>query len=443
MPALIDRLTAEDMVSLATDVGPVPMHAGAVLTLRHNAGAGAGDLARTISQRVTTVSRLRQRLLHTAPGAGRPVWVDDARFDARHHVRERTCPPPGDEQALWNLATDVLGEPFVADRPLWRAVVVSGVTIDGTDHEALIVVMHHVLADGIGGLAILANLVDGGPTTNPVGFPRPQPTTRELVIDTVRSRVRAVTNLRAGLQKVAAAAGELREGTGTRAGATSLNRPTSSHRHVGVTRVPLAPVKQIAHRHDATVNDIVLVAVASALVQLLRRRGEHLDDLVVSMPVSARRDTTTAQLGNEVGAIPVHVPIDGDRGQRFRTVAARTREAKRRPRGATSAVLGPVFRLLAHIGLFRWFVEHQHLVHTFVTNLHGPDESLRFLDIEIEEIIALAAVPGNVTASFAVLSYAGTLRITVMVDPEAWPEADDLRAAIQSEFDDLITDLSA
>ena len=48
-----------------------------------------------------------------------------------------------------------------------------------------------------------------------------------------------------------------------------------------------------------------------------------------------------------------------------------TAEAKLSPPGTLNALLGPGFRLLAWMGLYQRFVDHQHSVHTFVTNLRG------------------------------------------------------------------------
>jgi diacylglycerol O-acyltransferase len=58
--------------------------------------------------------------------------------------------------------------------------------------------MNHVLADGIGGLAVLATLVDeapGLPPANPqAGFPVPAPCTHTLAADTWAGRARRLTH---------------------------------------------------------------------------------------------------------------------------------------------------------------------------------------------------------------------------------------------------------
>jgi diacylglycerol O-acyltransferase len=73
-------------------------------------------------------------------------------------MRPVACPPPGDERALLDLATSLVTTPIPRTGPLWRAVFVTGLADGGT---AFVVVLRHVLADGIGGLAILTSLADG------------------------------------------------------------------------------------------------------------------------------------------------------------------------------------------------------------------------------------------------------------------------------------------
>ena len=433
-PTPIDRVSADDLVSLATDVGAAPMQVGAVLVL----GAGAEfdeRRARTaIEERIQAVPRLRQ-LLVTAPlGCGRPLWVDDVGFAIDDHVRSVVCPAPGDEDALLGLAAEVIGMRLPPDRPLWRLTVVSGLEGGGT---ALIVAFHHVLADGIGGLAVLANLVDGSGTEPDTEFPRPTPDDAALALDAARARLASLAHLPASWRRVRAAITQLRPGAAAHAARCSLNQPTGRRRRFAVVRADLDQVRRVAHAHSATVNDVVLTAVAAALHTLLASRGESVDRFVVSVPVSARRHASATELGNQTGVVPIEVPATGAVTGRIEAIAATTSAAKATPSAASTAVLGPMFRLLARLGIFRWFIDRQRLVHTFVTNLRGPDEQLRFLGAPIVDVIAIAVVTGNVTVSFAVLSYAGTLDITVIADPDACPDLDTLRTALQDELDQL------
>ena len=57
---------------------------------------------------------------------------------------------------------------------------------------------------------------------------------------------------------------------------------------------------------------MILAAIAGALRALLESRGEQLDLVTVSVPVSARQAAAGGQLGNQVGVMPVALPAGGD-----------------------------------------------------------------------------------------------------------------------------------
>ena len=157
---LVDRASPADLMQLAADIGPAPMHIGAVLVLGTRHGFSVAEAQRLLGERIHAVPRLRQRLCRAPPGCGRPFWADDPAFDIRH----RSCRPPGDERALLDVAAAVICEPLPRSRPLRSATFVTGFADGGT---GLVIIMNHVLADGIGGLAVVAGLVDEGPGTPP------------------------------------------------------------------------------------------------------------------------------------------------------------------------------------------------------------------------------------------------------------------------------------
>lgn len=435
----IERVSGEDLVNLATDVGPAPMQVGAILLLDVPRSFDLATAASTMAERIMTVPRLRQRLIRVPFGCGRPIWVDDPTFDPTRHVRVRkaTGDLAGDATDAWllDLGAELLATRLPRDRPLWSATLIDDVA---HGRVALVVVFHHVLADGLGGLAVLANLVDGAATVASVAAPRPAPRPTELLLEAWWTRGLAIRHLPAALRRLRAGLAELRGARTGRASHTSLNAPTGPRRRFVTVQADLDAVRDAAHASAATVNDVVLAGVVGALCRLLGARGEEVDRLVISVPVSARRAASATELGNQVGAVPVELVADPDRTQRLAEVARATRIAKQGPRGASSAFLGPAFRLLARLGLFRRFIERQDLVHTFVTNLRGPDDRLSFCDAPIVDIIPIAAVPGNVTVTFAVLSYAGTLTITIIGDPDSCRDLEALRVALQDELRHLM-----
>lgn len=419
------------MMELAADVGPVPAQVGAILVFAPGAPLTAEAVREALADRARGIPRLRQQLVSTPPGCGRPVWVDDPGCDITRHVRDVRCPPPGDEEAVLRVAADVVTQPLPPNQPLWSATLVTGLA-DGAC--ALIVVFHHVLADGMGGLAVLANLVDGVGTPPQAGFPRPAPSVRRLAGDAATARLRALTQLVGAPARLRDAVAELRPGPTPRAPHCSLNRPVGTLRRFGIVRADLAQVRSVGHDHGATVNDVVLAAVGAALNSLLAHRGEHVDHVVVSAPISGRTEATAARLGNQVGVVPVTLRTSGRPLDQLGSIGKATRARKAGTRGASALLLAPAFRALAALGVLRWLVERQHLVTTFVTNLRGPDATVTFLGATIAEVVPLTMVTGNVTVAFAVLSYAGTLTVTVTVDAEAVPDSRFLVDALDAEL---------
>ncbi|MGY1704814.1 wax ester/triacylglycerol synthase domain-containing protein [Geodermatophilus sp. SYSU D00697] len=440
MTVPIARAGAADLAMGAIDAGgDVPMQFGAVLVLGPRPGgpdAGADDLARVLAERLGGVRRLRQRLVRVPPGAGRPVWVDDPRFSTGAHVRRAACPWPGDEQALLDLAAGLVAERLPGDRPAWAAVVVPGLAGGRT---GVVVVLSHVLADGIGGLALLGAAADGGPPSGP-SPPAPRAPYRRLAADALRARARAVARWRAGAAEVRDAVRAARGMRGPRAAPCSLLAPTGPRRRVAVVRVPLEPLRTAAHRAGGTVNDVLLVAVAGALGALLDSRGETVDPVVVTVVVTARRSAGLADLGNATTPLVVAVPVQGDPADRLARFAGTVRAARDAATGPPLiALLGPVFRVVAAAGGYRGYLRHQRRFHTLVSNVRGPEVPLALAGRPVEAIVPVAAgEAGNVTVAFDALSYAGMLAVTAVVDADRVPDLPVLTAALQQQFEALV-----
>lgn len=421
----IERVGPMDLTVLTADRASVPMNLGAVLVFDGPAPAPA-ELLGLLRQRIPRITRMRQVLRRTPVGCGRPVWADDPSFTPDRHIEVLEC--RGDD--LFAVAASALCRPLDPRRPLWRMVLATG-----GDCHALIVVLHHVVADGVGGLAALAALADEWPHAGPHRrFPISPPTVRELASEAARDRLHALRSLPGDLRR---GVGGLRElGIGRVrpqvAERISLVRPTSRRRALARVTIALEDVSAVAHQHGGTVNDVVLSAVTGALLTILRARGEHPGHLVVSVPVSGRATADPDRLGNNTGVRPIVVPALVDDEDRLAAIVAVTRQQRRSPARAVSAgPLGAVFRLLHRTGLFRLFIEHQRLVHTFETNLRGPGEALHLAGSRIGELVPMVATPGNTGVTFAALSYAGNLTVSVIADPGIVPEYDAVAAAVR------------
>jgi len=434
---VVERASPADRAFLAMDTGEVPEQFGVILLLDEAARLDLPRVRRLIGERIPAVPRLRQRLVHAPFGCGGPYWIDDTQFDIRSHIRAVACQEPRDERALLDTAMSMITAPLHRTEPLWTAVLVTDLA-DG--RIALVFVAHHALADGVGGLAVLASLVDSNPGAPNACYPRPAPSAAALAREALLRRLGALRQITRSWQLLRAsmsASGGLRP---PRAPTCSLNQRTGPRRSLAFVRAEVAAVQAAAHPHGATVNDAVLVAVAGALRQVLMARGESVDTLVMAVPVSGRRPGREPALGNMVSPMLVPVPAGGDIGTRLAQVAAQVRAHKADATGPPPiAVLGWLFRPVAVVGGYRWYMNHQHRLHTLVSHVRGPAEQVTFGGFPITSAIPLVvAEGGNVTVYFEVLSYAGTLTISVIIDPDHFPDLDTLTDALRAELDLII-----
>jgi diacylglycerol O-acyltransferase len=428
---MFDRISADDLMSLASRRHLPPLQVGAVLILDAPGELDVAGLRTVLQQRIAAVPRLRQRLQKVPFGCGRPIWIDDPSFTIDDHVTAVAPHSEVDDAVLLDIAAHLVTKPLREDRPLWSATLVPGMT---GGRAALVLVMHHVVGDGLAGLAVLRGLADGSVIPTAAAVPQPCPTRTALAKDAWMERIGSLGRLPAALGRLLAAFDELRPSLAARAQPCSLNKPTGPGRSIRTTVVDLHQVRELAHSNRATVNDLVLTAVTGALHQLVNGRGERLDSVVVSVPFAARTRTDADQLGNRSGVIPVELPASGGFFERLTAVSAIMRAAKQHQRGASTAVLGPVFRLLARLGAYQHFIDHQPFVHTFVSDLRGPEVPLSVLGCRVLDVVPLSVATGNITVSFTALSYGNQLVITMIFDPETCPDADRLVDALKSEF---------
>jgi Wax ester synthase-like Acyl-CoA acyltransferase domain len=105
------------------------------------------------------VPRFRQVLPTYPLDLEAPQWVEAADIDISHHVRRAALPRPGDDTALFRWAAEVMGRRLDRDRPLWECWIVDGVT---NNRWAIMMKIHHAIADRIAATHILAGLSDNG-----------------------------------------------------------------------------------------------------------------------------------------------------------------------------------------------------------------------------------------------------------------------------------------
>ncbi|MFL5736767.1 MAG: wax ester/triacylglycerol synthase family O-acyltransferase [Actinomycetota bacterium] len=446
-PSPLDRLTLQDSMYLRVEARGAPMHvAGLILLdagpLLDPEGAIRLDAIRShVESRLSP--RLRQRLLPTGIGGGPQVWVDDPAFDVAAHVGARAVPEPGDEASMLRVVEELNEHPLPRERPLWELWMLSGLA---GGRLAMLVRLHHVVADGLAALALLASWFDFAPDPAPdapadalagrdlVAAP---PSREELLGDNRRRIARDIATGASSLihparwlpdagSSARAALGALFDGLAPR---TSLNRPVGSRRRLLLARADLARVKTVAHEHGAKVNDVALAAIAGGARALLEHRGGATDVALRAMvPVSRRTSGDSASGGNLVAVIVVPLPIgEPDAIHRLERIAHDTLERKKRPIRQWDQFPTAITAMM----------NHQRFVNLFTSNMPGPSVPWYFAGARVREMFQIGPVQGNVALNVGVLSYDGTLGIDVVADADAIPDLEILAAGLDAALEEL------
>ena len=74
-------------------------------------------------------------------------------------------------------------------------------------------------------------------------------------------------------------------------------------------------------------------------------------------------------------------------------------------------------------------------MNAFTTNLRGLAAPLAFLGRPISDLVAVGTVAGSVAVAFGALSYAGTLTVSGVADPDVCDDVEGLAGEVQRQLD--------
>lgn len=405
-------LTPGELATVWVDAPDAPFQialAGVFDAAPFQRGDGTVDVSRIraeLARRAGRVPALRRRVVWTRFGQGRPYWIDDTTFDARRHLTSARLP---DGVSFHDWCAEGIMRPLDRRLPLWRATAVSG--LPGS-RFGLLVTVHHAVAGGLDGIALVAALLDPVPPGRRRPLPEPGASaTAPPAVVTTGGHGTVAPRLHDFRRRIADAAADLRG----RAPVTSLSRPTGPARRLAAVRMPLDVLHEAGHRLGVTVNDLLLAAVAGGLRDLLTGRGDDLAGLVLraSVPVGSR----TA--GQPDGIMLVGLPVgEPDPLRRLARIHEATTGLKTRLRSGGGDVLDvlhlptPLARIAVR-GMRRIAARG---INLFVTDVPGPPEPLWLGGARLLEAVPIAPLVRGVPLGIAALSYAGTLHVSVDAD---------------------------
>ncbi|BBU21724.1 WS/DGAT/MGAT family O-acyltransferase [Mycobacterium xenopi] len=412
-------------------------------------------LMSTLARRIGRCPRFAQRIRLRPFNLGAPQWVEDPRFDIAHHVRRVALPRPGTDQELLRVVADVMSWRLDRSRPLWEIWVIEGLV---DNRWAMLMKVHHCIADGIAATHMLAGLSDSGIDDS---FARRIRAAKEAAEESeTKSRVtvpslnpltwvsglwRTSASVAAGVAHGARGAGELAVGLMRASSTSPLNGPITSLRRYSAARVSLGDVKQVCQEFDVTLNDVALAALTDSYRSLLTRRGEQLlpDSLRTLVPVSMRSAASFDKTDNRVSVMLPCLPVEEESAvQRLRLVHSRLSKTKaggQHQAGNTFvslanaipfALTAPAVRLLTRLP--------QRGVATLATNVPGPRERLQILGHTVTAVMPVPPIAMRLRTGVAILSYADDLFFGILADFDAVPDIDELARGVEAAVGRLV-----
>lgn len=458
-PKHFQRLSATDASFIVREKGPSHMHIGGVMIFE-GPPPTYDALLRHIEARLHLVPRYRQRLLLPRFEMGRPLWIDDRRFDLTYHVRHTALPPPGSVEQLKNLTARLFSQRLDRSKSLWELYLVEGV--EGK-RFALINKTHHAMVDGISGVDIATLLFDLSREVKtrrvprPTWTPQPEPTQSEVAIKLLRDSGRVAAGLLGSavrsladpsravrsLREVAEGLGEVLWAGLTPVPRSPLNVAIGPHRRVTWMRASLADFKAVKDRFGGTVNDVVLATVAGAIARWLRGRGVRTEGLQLraSVPVSVRAREEHGQLGNRLALMVAPLPVYcDDPVERLRIVREAMRGLKESKQAVGAQLITRLERfapptLLAQASRLHFSPRFANLI---VTNVPGPQFPLYLMARELLEMIPVGFLVDGFAMIVALVSYNGTLTFGLLGDYDALPDIELIAGYIQEALAELV-----
>jgi diacylglycerol O-acyltransferase / wax synthase len=403
------------------------------------------ELVAAFAERVAKVPRCRQ-VLHTHPlDLGSPEWVEDPHFDISHHVHRVALAEPGDDAELFRMIATVMQFRLDRERPLWECWIIEGLS---EDRWAILMKLHHCIADGIATTQMLANLSDtsGGRTfaKNIRAAKEPDRPALRLPPITMNPLTwlggmwRTAIAAASAAEHAAVGVAELTAGLLSSPPESSLTGPVTTMRRYSAARVRLAEMEKVSRAFDVTLNDVALAAITDSYRNLLLNRGEqpHHDSLRTLVPVSVRAMKELHQTGNRVSAMLPLLPIDeADPVKQLELVHSRLTTAKGsgQREGATvfmAAVNNIPFHFSAR--MIRLLTRlPQHAVTALATNVPGSRDRQKLMGREVLEVLPVPPIALQLRTGIAMVSYADSFVFGITGDHDTAPDVDQLAAGIE------------
>jgi diacylglycerol O-acyltransferase / wax synthase len=461
MPKLREnnRLSEGDALFLYLERQGMPLHIASVAVF--DGTIPLADCMEFVSSKLPLIPRYFQRIVIPPFNLGLPAWEYYPEFDIRNHVREVTL-KRGTDADVKAAAAKILSVVMDRRHPLWDITLMQGLKGDRT---AMLVRMHHCLADGIAGVGLVNALMDSEPIAQAAPqkkaprFHRP-PAGQDATFQVdglINSYIQRALTMQSELLDFAqrtfggAAQGGSPSDTSQRlpeipipAERLPFNVVCQGPQKIAWGEIPLAEIKAVREVTETTVNDVVITVLTSALRRYAELQGAKLKgrQLRIAVPVNTRGNGKPGDLGNRISFLSVSIPLDVRNPRRLLAAVHDRIQALKNSHaaefvGVAGSLLGmipPALQALVGPVVSQLPLS---LCNTICTNVPGPPAPLYVLGHKILRWYPYVPIGGELGLNCAMLSYSGTAYFGFTGDAPAAPHLHRLEKFLSLSFTEL------
>lgn len=418
--------------------------------------------AKELVGRLNRLPPLQQRVLPVPFSLNHPLWVADREIDLSRHIVAHRLPAPGGMADLEALIGEIAGTPLDRSMPLWEMHVCEGMP-DGK--VAVVVKMHHALADGVAANALLGNVTDQPPDDGVVDPGTPAqlertPSRSQQVRLALRDAIRQMFTLPALLWRTGRAVSALVKHKRQSqvvvprpvldVPRTSFNGSLTPRRSFASCTLPMSELKQVRQAHDVTLNDVVLAVVSGALRRWMAARGEEPSaSLVAGVPVGTDDPGAPPRLGgNRVSNLFTSLATDVDDPlERLRTISRTANEAKvvQRTLGPTMLIdwvqftpPAPFSAVLRRYSDSGAAARHSPPFNVIVSNVRGPATPVTIAAAALRDLFSVGPILEGIGLNITAWSYVDRLNVSLLSCPDLVADLAPLVAELRPALDELL-----
>jgi diacylglycerol O-acyltransferase len=431
----------------------------------------------TMRKRFLQYRRFRSRVVQDMTGA----WWQEQVVDLGQHLLNTRLPATNGKSnklALEKLVGVLSATPLDPALPLWQMHIVDNcVGEDDKVRQAVIIRIHHCIADGIALVGVLLSMFDAtrqgaaqdvddeleeevhaqiAAEDNP-WMQLLQPVTKTTInaINLSTSMMTKYLSTMAESNKFLARFADMAQVTGQLAhdaikllamledSRTRLKGTPHGIKHVAWSEpLPLSEIKVIGQALGGSINDVLMASVAGAIGAYLRAKGDVVSidtEMRAMVPVNLRKSSREEKLGNAFGLVPLVLPVGiEDPLARLAEVHRRMDELK----GGYQALVAMV--VLGVLGatpkqmqseIQNYYAKKATVV---MSNVPGPQKPLYLAGSQLEQIMFWVPQSGDIGVGVSILSYNGGVQFGIVTDDAIAADPHQIINRFAPEFEKLV-----